>query len=328
MKTLVGIFLVVLLALASPVQAQNWRLKEEGSEVGRVRELNVVGAGATATATGGVGTLTISDDIDLIAGDTVDDDDLDVAAGGTGVSTHTDGGVLIGKGTGDVEAMAVLANSEMIVGDGTTNPVPESGATLRTSIGVAIGSDVQGWDADLDDLADGSLTGSKVSAASATAVGVAELATAAETTTGTDTARVVTPDGLAGSDYGKRVVELLVFDGTTDTATGNDAGGVMFRVPSVMDGYNLVEVAANVHTAGTTNTTDVQVRNLTQTQDMLSTVITIDSGETDTLTAAAAAVIDTLTDDVATGDSIRIDVDAVSTTAAKGLLVELTFQEP
>jgi hypothetical protein len=33
----------------------------------------------------------------------------------------------------------VLADSEMIVGDGTTNPAAESGATLRTSIGVGTG---------------------------------------------------------------------------------------------------------------------------------------------------------------------------------------------
>jgi hypothetical protein len=38
--------------------------------------------------------------------------------------------------------MAVLADSEMIVGDGTTDPVAESGATLRTSIGCdPIGTD-------------------------------------------------------------------------------------------------------------------------------------------------------------------------------------------
>jgi hypothetical protein len=35
--------------------------------------------------------------------------------------------------------MAVLANSEMIVGNGTTDPVAESGTTLRTSIGVGTG---------------------------------------------------------------------------------------------------------------------------------------------------------------------------------------------
>jgi len=39
--------------------------------------------------------------------------------------------------------MAVLADSEMIVGDGTTDPVAESGATLRTSIGVGTGDAVE-----------------------------------------------------------------------------------------------------------------------------------------------------------------------------------------
>tara|TARA_R100000808_G_scaffold780_4_gene3780 strand:+ start:3277 stop:4998 length:1722 start_codon:yes stop_codon:yes gene_type:complete len=61
--------------------------------------------------------------------------DVPVADGGTGVSTLTDGGVLLGNGTGDIQAMAVLADGEMIVGDGTTDPVAESGSTLRASIG-------------------------------------------------------------------------------------------------------------------------------------------------------------------------------------------------
>ena len=64
---------------------------------------------------------------------------LPVGNGGTGATTLTDGGVLIGNGTGAMVAMAVLADSEMIVGDGTTDPVAESGATLRTSIGVGTG---------------------------------------------------------------------------------------------------------------------------------------------------------------------------------------------
>lgn len=62
-----------------------------------------------------------------------------VDQGGTGAATLTDGGVLLGSGTGAVTAMAVLADGEMIVGDGTTDPVAESGATLRTSIGVGTG---------------------------------------------------------------------------------------------------------------------------------------------------------------------------------------------
>jgi hypothetical protein len=55
----------------------------------------------------------------------------------------TDGGVLIGNGSGAMVALAVLADSEMIVGDGTTDPVAESGATLRTSIGVGTGDSPQ-----------------------------------------------------------------------------------------------------------------------------------------------------------------------------------------
>ena len=62
--------------------------------------------------------------------------DLSVANGGTGASSLTDGGVLLGSGTGAITAMAALADGEMIVGDGTTDPVAESGATLRTSIGL------------------------------------------------------------------------------------------------------------------------------------------------------------------------------------------------
>jgi hypothetical protein len=61
---------------------------------------------------------------------------------------------------------------------------------------------------------------------------------------------------------------------------------------------------------------------------MLTTKITIDSTETGSDTAATPAVIDTANDDVATNDVIRIDVDAISTTAAKGLIVTLTFKLP
>ena len=68
---------------------------------------------------------------------------LAVNRGGTGAATFTDGGVLLGSGTGAITAMAVLADGAMIVGDGTTDPVPESGATLRTSIGVGTGDSPQ-----------------------------------------------------------------------------------------------------------------------------------------------------------------------------------------
>jgi len=157
---------------------------------------------------------------------------------------------------------------------------------------------------------------------------VSELATSAETTTGTDTSRVITPDGLAGSDYGKRVVTLLIAGAGSSLSVGDGASGLFYRIPSIMNGYNLVDVAAHVQTAGTTGTLDIQIHNVTDAVDMLSTKLTIDSGEKDSLTAATPAVINTANDDVSTGDELRVDIDAVHTTPATGLVVELTFQLP
>jgi len=120
---------------------------------------NATGSGPTLSATGGdtnidinitpkgTGEVNISK-VDIDSGTITGITDLAVADGGTGASTLTDGGVLLGSGTSAITAMAVLADGEMIVGDGTGDPVAESGATLRTSIGVAIGTDVQAYDAD------------------------------------------------------------------------------------------------------------------------------------------------------------------------------------
>ena len=81
--------------------------------------------------------------VDIDSGTITGITDLVVADGGTGVSTLTDGGVLLGSGTSAITAMAVLTDGQMIVGDGTTDPVAESGATLRTSIGVGTTDDVK-----------------------------------------------------------------------------------------------------------------------------------------------------------------------------------------
>ena len=124
----------------------------------------------------------------------------------------------------------------------------------------------------------------------------------------------------------KRHAQLACVNYTLDVSTGDGKG--YLHIPAELDGANLVEVHAMVITAGTTGTTDIQIYNLTDTVDMLSTVITIDSGETGSDTAATPAVIDTDNDDVAENDVIRIDVDAVSTTAPKGLVVTLAFQIP
>ena len=77
-------------------------------------------------------------DADKIVDDTTDDNDLDVAAGGTGVSTLTDGGILLGSGAGDITALGVATNGQIPIGDGATDPVlaaPTGGNGITVTLG-------------------------------------------------------------------------------------------------------------------------------------------------------------------------------------------------
>jgi len=145
-------------------------------------------------------------------------------------------------------------------------------------------------------------------------------------TVGTVTSGTWQGDEVAADYLPPKSVQIVVFDYTTDTATGD--GAAYFFIPQIWVGtWDLTAANAQVITAGTTNTIDVQFHNVTQTADMLTTKLTIDSAETSSTTAAAAAVIDTANDDVAADDLIRIDVDAIHTTAAKGLIISLEFSK-
>lgn len=162
--------------------------------------------------------------------------------------------------------------------------------------------------------------------ASTTVVGVVEIATAAEINTGTDTGRAVAPDFLAGSNFGIRYVQGIVFEFGSSVTTGD--GKFYFEIPPGLGGMNLVSVHAKVITAGTTNSTTIQIHNLTQAADMLSALLEVETGETSSRTSAPGPTIDTANDDVADGDIIRIDVDTVSTTPPKGLIINCGFQLP
>jgi hypothetical protein len=164
-----------------------------------------------------------------------------------------------------------------------------------------------------------------VSDASDTVKGKVELATAAETTAGTDAVRAVTPDGLAGSDYGKRLIEIKVMDDATVLTTGD--GKIIFCIPSCLNGFNLVAAQAFVSTVSSSGLPSISIMNVTDSVDMLSTSITIDASEFTSYTAAAVPVIDAAHDDVVTGDLISVNVDAAGT-GAKGLGVILSFQLP
>jgi hypothetical protein len=164
-----------------------------------------------------------------------------------------------------------------------------------------------------------------VAAASDTAAGKVELATVAETTTGTDTARAVTPDGLAGSNFGKRIVQLKICDDATVLTTGD--GKLIFMIGEELNGMNLIAAHAGVSTVSSSGNPTIMIRNATDAQDMLSTAITIDATEFTSYTALTGCTINASYDDVATGDRIAINVTTAGT-GTKGLIVHLVFQLP
>lgn len=92
-------------------------------------------------------------------------------------------------------------------------------------------------------------------------------------------------------------------------------GKAWFEVSEEEDGYTLVAARAAVSVAGAV---EIQLRNETQSTDLLTTPITIDTGETSSRTATPA-VIDT-TVILAAGDQIFIDVDDADA-IAEGLIV-------
>jgi len=115
---------------------------------------------------------------------------------------------------------------------------------------------------------------------------------------------------------------MTLFESGISVQTGD--GAVAFTIPAYMNGMELIDVVASVHTKGITGTTDIQIRRRRAGSDvdMLSTKITIGDEF-----FASDEVINTSNDDVNTGDQIYVDIDAIhSGTAPKGLSVVLTFK--
>jgi hypothetical protein len=173
---------------------------------------------------------------------------LAVSDGGTGASTLTNGGVLLGSGTGAITAMAVLADGEMIVGDGTTNPVAESGATLRSSIGV----DAAGTDNSTDVTLAGtgtylSLSGQTITVDPITLSDVSDSGTAAALNTGTTSGLVP----LVGTKSASLTLAGLVEQstsaenvaGTDDTVFPSVAGTKEMIDTHATDGVTSIEVS-------------------------------------------------------------------------------------
>ena len=136
----------------------------------------------------------------------------------------------------------------------------------------------------------------------------------------TGTTRSILPKNV--ESFAQRTVVIkCVADGVAPY-TGN--GITHFVVPSTLDSKNLYTAEAHVYTVGTAGSiTNVQIHNLTTGYDMLSTPITIDLNEKDSITAATPSVLSS-NNGVSTDDVIRLDVDAVATNTL-GLEIRMVF---
>lgn len=166
-----------------------------------------------------------------------------------------------------------------------------------------------------------------VDAASTTAAGGVELATTAEIDTGTDSTRAIPVDQLVAS---KRNIRWLVFnlvEAATDCATAtNIAGDFVSPIAGTVlqsDTTPFYLYATN-STAGTTGTMVVDI-SFGGTSIMTTNKLDFDTTEKTTTTAATPPDLTDTT--LAVGDIITIDIDAIHTTAAKGLTVYMAIRE-
>ena len=106
-----------------------------------------------------------------------------------------------------------------------------------------------------------------------------------------------------------------------------DGAGMRFAIPGDLSGMNLVSCGAHVFTPPTSGTMQIKISNITAASQVLTSNLTIDSTESDTVTAASQMVIDTGEDDVQTGVEYRVYAsDAAS--GASGLEFRLGFKKP
>jgi hypothetical protein len=126
--------------------------------------------------------------------------------------------------------------------------------------------------------------------------------------------------GSIGATY--RAISIKLVSDTEVMTTGD--GKWIYVIPPALNGLNITNVVASCTTVSSSGLPSFALYNLTDSQDILSTNVTIDENEYTSATATTAKVINTSYDDVATGDRIRIDCDAAGT-GTKGVQIDIEF---
>ena len=224
---------------------------------------------------------------------TVSTGTIPVASGGTGATNLTDGGILLGSGTGAVTAMSVLAKGAVVVGDGSTDPqalsVGSNGTVLKANSSESLGVE---WAAD-----------------SAGAVTSYTNAADNRVITSVDSSTI---NGEANLTFNGSV--LAVSGNVTTTGTVEPAGDTAAGDDAAI-GYTAAE---GLILTGQGSTNDITIKN-----DADADVIEIPTGTQNVTMQGTLDVVGDLTAATFTpdGDTAASDSAAIGYTAAEGLIL-------
>ena len=225
---------------------------------------------------------------------------LPVGSGGTGASTLTNGGVLLGSGTGAVTPLARLTAGQVVIGSTTGDPV---NATLTGGSGIAI---TEG-DGSITIAADGLGAGTVTSVATAGSVNGLTLTGGPITTTGTITLGG-TLSGIANS--------ALTNDSVTIGSTEVDLGATVTTFAGLTSVTSTAFVGALTGNASTAtkiaSITNSNIVQLTATQTLTNKTLT-----SPTITGTGA-IAGTFTGNL-TGDVTGNADTATTATTANGV---------
>lgn len=116
-----------------------------------------------------------------------------------------------------------------------------------------------------------------------------------------------------------RILIIKFNDDGVVLTTGD--GKFFFPIPEELDNTYFTALHVAFSTASTSGTPTIQIRNVTDSVDVLTTKITVDANEFTSYTAATQPVISFANSQLAKGDIIAIDCDVAGTGAKGGTLI-------
>lgn len=218
--------------------------------------------------------------------------DLTVANGGTGVSTLTDHGVLVGSGASAIDALAVGTNGQLLVGSTGADPVF---ATLNCADNLTCTLGAGTLEIDLD-ASLVSLTGIVSTGAIDFGGAVLEISNGTGPTADDvgELAHDTTDNQLILDDFVVGKATELIWSSTFGSTSVAFIGGGLFPVPPRDDGYTITHIECYVY-GGTSKVIAIEDASANSTEDITcGTTVTDDDGSitNGTFTSSEIQLID------------------------------------